>query len=160
MLDGRPERSGPGEGGGQPDQRPPPTAGAGRRAGLDGRPRRALAGGGAGRARSLLGGRDPGNGAPGHDPGNRCRRRLRLVGGGAEGGGGGGEDGQLAAAVVTAGQVVADHGDLGPVELPEQQPGQLVIRVLAHPRLIPITCPIRRSPLNIRAFTVPSGTPS
>ena len=44
-------------------------------------------------------------------------------------------------------------------ELPEQQAGQLVVRVLAHRRLIPITCPIRRSPLNIRAFTVPSGSP-
>ncbi len=90
----------------------------------------------------------------------RAVHSLRLAGGGAEGGRGGGEHGQLATAVVAAGQVVADHHDLGPVELPEQQAGQLVVRVLAHPRLIPITCPIRRSPLNIRAFTVPSGSPN
>ena len=113
----------------------------------------------------------PGRTGPGAppDPESGCSRLSTAPAGSAaawgwraaaQGGGGGGEHGQLAAAVVAAGQVVADHLDLGPVELAEQQARQLVVRVLAHALLIPITCPIRRSPLNIRAFTVPSGSPN
>ena len=153
---------GQGEGGGQADKGPAPPARPGRPparpAGLDGRPRRGCPSGGAGRGRSVFGGRVGRGGQPEGRVGGGGR--LGLAGGGAEGGGGGGEHGQLAPAVVAAGQVVADHHDLGPVQLPEQQAGQLLVRVLAHRLLIPMTCPIRRSPLNIRAFTVPSGSPS
>src|SRR4029450_9189329 len=41
------------------------------------------------------------------------------------------------APLVAAGQVVADHHDLGPIQLPEQQAGQLLVRVLAHRLVIP-----------------------
>ena len=83
------------EGGGQADQGPVPPARPGRpparTAGLDGRPRRVLTGGGAGRAWVALGGGHPGNRArtrPGHHPGNdpRVGGRLGVAGGGAEGG--------------------------------------------------------------------------